>query len=189
MSEETEEIEELKTLSDKEKIFCKEYIIDFNGARSAREAGYSEKGAKEQAYRMLTKVHIQQEIKRLLTPRLTNLEITSKRVAQECASIAYAQLREIGDWDAQGNLTVKTPDEIPESLHPAIQTIKRIENQQGIRFEIKLFNKDKALEMIAKHTKFFEEPAQVTNNTTNNNFLSTLPTDKLKRILEIVREE
>ena len=36
-------------LTDKQKIFCKEYIKDFNATRAAIAAGYSKKGARQTA--------------------------------------------------------------------------------------------------------------------------------------------
>ena len=56
-------LKELKDkLTEKERIFCHQYIIDWNGARSAREAGYSKNTCRETAYENLTKPHIQQYI-------------------------------------------------------------------------------------------------------------------------------
>lgn len=56
-------LEELqKKLTEKEKKFCHQYIIDWNGARSAREAGYSEKTCYVIASENLTKPYIQQYI-------------------------------------------------------------------------------------------------------------------------------
>lgn len=56
-------LEELKKkLTDKERIFCHQYIVDWNGARAAREAGYSEEHAKDIAYQNSTKLYIQQYI-------------------------------------------------------------------------------------------------------------------------------
>jgi len=56
-------LEELqKKLTEKERIFCHQYIIDWNGARSAREAGYSETSAREIASQNLAKLHIRQYI-------------------------------------------------------------------------------------------------------------------------------
>lgn len=56
-------LDELKDkLTEKEKIFCHEYIIDWNGARAARVAGYSEKTAKQIAHDNLTKLYLNQYI-------------------------------------------------------------------------------------------------------------------------------
>lgn len=45
-------------LSDKQKRFCEEYLIDLNATQAAIRTGYSEKTAKEQASRLLTNVNV-----------------------------------------------------------------------------------------------------------------------------------
>lgn len=56
-------LKELKEkLTEKERLFCHQYIIDWNGARSAREAGYSEDSAKQIAHENLTKLYLNQYI-------------------------------------------------------------------------------------------------------------------------------
>jgi phage terminase small subunit len=49
-------------LTPKQKRFCQEYIIDFNGTQAAIRAGYSKKTASELAYEYLRKPHIQAAI-------------------------------------------------------------------------------------------------------------------------------
>lgn len=61
--EKTYTLEELKKkLTKKERIFCHQYIIDWNAARAAREAGYSEKTANEIGSEVSKKQHIKQYI-------------------------------------------------------------------------------------------------------------------------------
>lgn len=63
MEEKKYTLEELqKKLTDKERIFCHEYIIDWNGSRSAIAAGYSETSARQLAHDTLTKHYIKQYI-------------------------------------------------------------------------------------------------------------------------------
>lgn len=52
-------------LTDKQRRFCEEYIIDFNGTQAAIRAGYSKNTANEQASRMLANVNIQGYLKAL----------------------------------------------------------------------------------------------------------------------------
>ena len=47
-----------KPLTNKQRRFCEEYVIDWNGTRAAIAAGYSEKSAREQASQNLTKLNI-----------------------------------------------------------------------------------------------------------------------------------
>jgi len=46
-------------LTEKQKRFCDEYLIDLNATQAAIRAGYSDKTAKEQASRLLTNVNVE----------------------------------------------------------------------------------------------------------------------------------
>lgn len=52
----------MSELTPKQERFCEEYIKDLNGAQAAIRAGYASGGAKEEAYRQLTNVHVQQRV-------------------------------------------------------------------------------------------------------------------------------
>jgi len=179
-----------KKLTEKENIFCKEYVVDFNASRSARDAGYSEKSARDIGYENLTKPHIREKIKALLADRVANLDLTSERVGKEIAAIAYARLCDVGQWDEEGNLILAPSCLIPAEIQPAIQSIKKVITAEGERLEIKMHSKEKALEMIAKHTKFFEEPEPPKGDTNiTNNYLSTMSTKKIIEIKAIMERE
>jgi len=76
-------------LTDKQKVFCKEYLLDFNATRAAIAAGYSKKGARQTASDTLAKAYIQEEIKRLMESRNKRTEITADRVVNELAKFAF----------------------------------------------------------------------------------------------------
>ncbi len=78
-------------LTDKQAVFCKEYIIDFNATRAAEAAGYSKKYARHQGSENLAKLDIQKEIKRLTKDRNERTEITADRVVQELAKFAFTE--------------------------------------------------------------------------------------------------
>ena len=81
----------MSKLTDKQKIFCKEYIIDFNATRAAEAAGYSKKTAYASGAENLRKPQIQEEIARLTKGRNERLEVTADRVVQELAKIGFNQ--------------------------------------------------------------------------------------------------
>jgi len=72
----------MNNLTDKQKRFCEEYVIDWNATRAAIVAGYSEHSAKEIGCENLTKPyiaeyieHIQKDLKKLAgISVLSNLE-------------------------------------------------------------------------------------------------------------------
>lgn len=69
-------------LNDKQKMFCKEYLIDLNGSQAAIRAGYSEKTANPQAARLLANVNIQSYIEELKSKRNARVGITADEVLE-----------------------------------------------------------------------------------------------------------
>lgn len=94
------------TLTEKQEAFCQSYLIDFNGARAARAAGYSVDSAKEEASRLLTNANIQNRIFELRQQIGKNFNITRERIAQELALIAFGDTKCI--FDENGAL--KSPE-------------------------------------------------------------------------------
>ncbi len=76
----TEAIDLTKQLSDKQDMFCREYLVDLNGTQAAIRAGYSAHTANEQAARMLAQVSIKQRIQGLMNDRVERLNVNSDYV-------------------------------------------------------------------------------------------------------------
>jgi phage terminase small subunit len=55
----------MSKLTDKQEMFCKEYLIDLNATQAAIRAGYSKKTANEQGSQNLVKLSIQKRIAEL----------------------------------------------------------------------------------------------------------------------------
>lgn len=76
-----------KVLNEKQKMFCKEYLIDLNGTQAAIRAGYSEKTAKEIASNLLTKINIQEYLTKLKLEREQKLEINAQWVLNQAIKV------------------------------------------------------------------------------------------------------
>jgi phage terminase small subunit len=79
----------------KRDAFCSEYLKDRNATQAAIRAGYSEKTAKEQGYRLLTNVHIKARINKLMRERAQQLEIETTDVLQRLWEKATADVNEL----------------------------------------------------------------------------------------------
>lgn len=55
----------MKALTDKQKQFTMEYIVDFNASQAALRAGYSKNGIAQTAHNLLINTYVKQEIVRL----------------------------------------------------------------------------------------------------------------------------
>jgi len=144
---------ELKAkLTEKERIFCHQYIIDWNGARSARVAGYSEKTVNEIAHQNLTKLHIQQYISFIKNNFEEEAGISKLRNLQELAKIAYSSIAHLHNtWIERKEFESLTEDQKSaiESIDTKTMTIDYDESTKEVEYvKIKLYSKTIALGMI-----------------------------------------
>jgi phage terminase small subunit len=80
-------------LTEREKRFCNEYVIDFNATAAAIRAGYSKKTARRIASENLTKLDIQNYLRTIQQRLQQKIEITQERVLQEYARIAFSNIK------------------------------------------------------------------------------------------------
>lgn len=77
-------------LTDKQEMFCREFIVDLNGTQAAIRAGYSEKTANEQASQLLAKLSVQSRVAQLKAERAQRLGVSADQVLQWWVDIATA---------------------------------------------------------------------------------------------------
>ena len=152
-------------LSDKQKKFCEEYIIDFNQTQSAIKAGYSAKTAYSIGNENLKKPDIQAYIKELLSKREERTQITADMVVKEWAKIAFFDIRKI--FHKEGGLL--NPHDLDDETATVISSIKARDIKVGDDIETikeyRLNDKMKALDMLAKHLGMFEKEKEDNNDT------------------------
>lgn len=119
----------------KRDAFCSEYLKDRNATQAAIRAGYSEKTAKEQGYRLLTNVHIKTRINELMRQRAQKLEIETTDVLQRLWEKATADVNDLVRvecrccrycWGIGHEYQWKTEREFTKARHD-----KLIESAQG----------------------------------------------------------
>jgi phage terminase small subunit len=142
-------------LTEKEEAFCQAYLIDFNGAKAARLAGYSENSAKEIASENLTKLHIRERISELRNEMGRSFNISRERIAQELARIGFLDIRNV--FDDNGKL--KDPKEWGDDEAAAIAGLETEQTFEGYGEDrtwtgylkkVKLTDKKAALDSLAK---------------------------------------
>lgn len=151
-------------LTDKQKQFCHEYLIDLNATQSCIRAGYSEDTASEMGYENLGKPQIQNYIAELKAIRAKRCEITQDNVLKEYAKIAFSDIRHF--YDAEGNL--RKPHQLDDNAAAGLSSVdvdeikeydreKGQNNVIGVTKKIKLYNKISALDSLGKHLGLFEK--------------------------------
>lgn len=95
----------MSELEEKQKMFCKEYLVDFNGTQAAIRAGYSKKTANEQASRLLAKVNVQTYLKQLIEKRNERTKITQDEVIADIIKVKNRCMQNEAVLDKEGNET------------------------------------------------------------------------------------
>lgn len=141
-------------LTNKQEMFCREYIVDFNGTQSAIRAGYSKKTAQQISSRMLTNVDIQNRIKELIEARNKRTEINADAVLANLYNMAMLDIADVLNDDG----SIKDVSEWSEDWRRAVggmdvvtQIIGSDEPITIITKKIKGIDKLRAWELIGKH--------------------------------------
>lgn len=157
-------------LTEKQKQFCQEFIIDFNATQAAIRAGYSPNvdSASVEGSRLLANAKIQAYLADLKAKRSKRTEITADKVLQELARIGFA---DIGEFIDENNNPVSIKG-LKKSRRAAVAMVKfkkRIYyDKEGNPVEVEshefsLHDKLSALDKIGRHIGMWDKE---TNNTT-----------------------
>lgn len=153
-------------LTYKARMFCHEYINEFNGTKSAIAAGYSEKTAYSIASELLKKPEVRAKIQELMDLRAKRCEITSDGVLTELHKLAYRDVSKI--FGPNGGLL--KPSELDPANAAAIEGIEVVTrpgvDEDGERcveyvHKYKFADKKGCLESLGKHLKLFTETKDV----------------------------
>lgn len=180
-------------LTDKQRKFCDEYLIDLNATQAAIRAGYTEKYANTNASKLLQNTTISQYIGERQKELSRSTEITQERVIKELALIAFSNnadyahvvekkmkaevdgaLVDVLDEDGKPVMyrTVEPvlTEELTEEQKRALAVIKK--GREGL--EVKSCDKVKALELLGKHLGIFTDKIEANVNDTTRSELSEL---------------
>lgn len=161
-------------MTNAQKIFCNEYLIDLNATRAYKVAYPNckkDSTARTNGSKLLTNTNIQSFINRKMEEREKRTEITQDMVIQELARIAFLDIRKL--YNENGNL--KNIQDIDENTVKAISSLETLEEYEGYGKDrekigdtqkVKLLDKTKALELLGKHLGIFKE----TNINVNTNY-------------------
>lgn len=142
-------------MTEKQKRFCDEYLIDLNATRAYKTAYPSVKKDETAAVcgcQILSNPRVQAYIAERQRDRQERTEITQDRVVRELAAVAFADLSGIVTLE-NGRVYIQDTEALTDEQRRAIAGIK--ETQAGI--EIKMNDKLKALELLGRHLGMFTD--------------------------------
>jgi phage terminase small subunit len=150
---------DMEKLTDRQKVFCREYLIDLNASKAAVRAGYRPQNARICACKLMARPLIKAEIKKLMREREKRLNIAAEDIIKELMIIAkanaadFVQVTTRKGRDSEGNPTevsmvrIKPTDEIDSEKIAALAGVR----QRVCGVEVKLYDKLKAIELLMRH--------------------------------------
>lgn len=142
-------------LTDKQEMFCREYLVDLNATQAAIRAGYSEKTAPVIGSENLTKPNVQDRIAELKGERNAKVEIDAAYVLRRLVEIDQMDvidiikddggLRPVTEWPKAWRTTLNGLD-VSTTITNFDET-----TTENILKKIKWPDKVKNLELLGKH--------------------------------------
>ena len=140
-------------LTEKQRRFVAEYLVDLNATQAAIRAGYSERTADRIGPELLGKTCVSAEIQRAIQARQKRTEVTQDMVLRELAAIGFAKASDYAQVTASGAVRITPTEELSDTQRRALSGIK--EGKYGV--EVSSYDKVKALELLGKHLGMFSE--------------------------------
>ena len=148
-------------LNPKQKAFCQQYLIDWNGKQSAIRAGYAPKTAEVQASHLLSLTKVKTEIKKLSDELLgTQKDELRHTVLKGLKDIAFANTTDAITVES-GSVRVKDTSELSDRTKYAIEEISETTTKDGGSIKIKMHSKPKALELLGRYAGMFVDKSEV----------------------------
>ncbi|PIC65348.1 terminase [Sporosarcina sp. P13] len=148
---ELEPVVESDNLTDKQRLFCIYYIKYFNATKAyqkAYECAYTT--ARVEGHRHLANPNISEEIDRMRSETLSNKKLSADDVLQKYIDIAFADIGDYVHSETGYMIELKPLEELDMSI---VSEVGNTENGP----KIKLADKMKALDMLAKYTDLLSD--------------------------------
>lgn len=155
----------LAPLNLKQQAFVLELLCDpsFDHVAAARKVGYANPSA--DASGLLKNPHIATAIRRFQAARVDRAKVTSDRILEEVEFIALMDVVDL--FSPDGKLMVDNVHTLPERIRRCIRELKvrelrdREGNVIGVITEVKLWDKNKALELSMRHRGMLNDKLRV----------------------------
>lgn len=144
-------------LTKKKIIFCKEYVIDYNGKQAAIRAGYKESNAASQASRLLSDSEILEYIKVLQKHLVDSSCLTEEKVINHLQDVLERCLsaKPVMEWDYSEHEMVETGDWTFDSKG-ALEAIKLLGQHLGM-FSNKIKISTDSDDTLKEMKEYFEQ--------------------------------
>lgn len=167
-----------KPLSAKESLFISEYLHSLNAKEATKIAYPNNKNPEVYGCIMLKKPRIAVVVNKRLGKVLNKLELKAEDVIDEIRTLAFAKITDFMDYDDTG-MKLKDSKTVDAA---AVNEITFTTDEKGkVTKRIKLHDKLKALEILARYFKLLTDSKEKAENVTILDVLDYLKNKELER--------
>jgi len=145
-------------LTEKQQLFCDEYLIDLNATQAAIRAGYSEKTARKIGSENLTKPDIRAYIENRLAEKEDALIAKQDEVMKYLTSVMRREYCEHVVVTLSEEITNYVPDAEGKMRKQTVKT----EKPEVVQIPARLADANKAAELLGKRYSLFTDKVDVT---------------------------
>lgn len=151
-------------MTNKQKRFVDEYLLDLNATQAAIRAGYSPKTANEQGARLLANVSISTAVAIALAERSKRTGINADRIIQELAKLAFVNPTDVINMESA---SIKSDASRDDTAAIASVKVKMTQSDDGyiMEREVKTYDKIRALELLGKHVGLYTDKQDINLNS------------------------
>lgn len=148
----------------KQERFIAEYLVDLNATQAAIRAGYSPDTAGKIGFENLQKPEITDEIAIAQAKQLGKTDLTASRVLEELRRLSFSNVQDL--FDEFGNLRpIHTLTREQAACIASLEVVKKNaeagDGQIDVIHKVKVWDKTRSLEMVAKHFKLLTDVMQI----------------------------
>lgn len=166
-------------MTNKQKNFCEEYLIDLNATQAAIRAGYSPESAASIGSENMQKPDIRARIDKAIAERSKRTGANADRVIRELARVAFINANDVIDIDSATLKADACEDDTAAIASVKVKTIPTADGE-GVEREIKLADKLKALELLGKHLGMFTDKVEHSGSIDTGNAALTSILEQLQ---------
>ena len=134
-------------------LFAQEYVVDSHGTNAAIRAGYAERSAHVMASQLLRNPNVSIWIAEAQELKARSRNITVERVLEEFRRIAFAQTTDMVTLK-DGFVVIKDTASLTTEQKSAISQIRQKKDGE---LEVRFYDKQKALDSLAKYLGIFSD--------------------------------
>ena len=144
------------TLTDKQRRFVEEYMVDFNATQAAIRAGYSKRSARQQGLDALAIPGVAQALAKAKLALSIKTDITVQDITREYAVLGFSDMRNYVSFEKNGDILLDwsaMPPEATKAISEITQEVyyegKGEAARQVKKTKFKLYDKRGALDSLS----------------------------------------